>query len=135
MKTLILFILTGLFLTDPNDFEIHFQGGFDINDSCSLSINGCKIFENKTFNGFVGLDFTGCVIHSHTDSGYHVINDIGKTDTIRCEKSDVFVIKFKVNRIENEFKIDRVKGTYLGFSKNEDGTIHLTQYTSPFIYE
>ena len=128
-------MITGLCLKGTKDIEIHLQDGFNIKDSCSLSINECRIFNNKTFSEFEGLDFTGCMINSHFDSGYYIIVDTQRIDTIQCSQSDSLVIKFTINRIKSELKIDRSKGAYIGISKNEDGTVDFRQINYPFTYE
>lgn len=111
---------------------IAFQDFFE-NDTVSISLNDCQLFENKVLNSVKEIGYTGITLWIDNQNeillGSTVLNTPCRVDLNSENKVSVVL-----NGNIETFIIDLNKGVYIGFDKKEDH-LYLIQSTMPFEYD
>ena len=115
--------------------EIAFQDFFR-EDTVSLNIEDCNVFRN--------LVVTSDEILGITDICVQIIKEVSDTVLIKYQdneeichyKSDkTMQMSVVLNGQKFDFDITPSKGKYIGFGKNNDGSLDMIQSKDPFEYE
>ncbi len=115
--------------------EIAFQDFFR-DDTVSLNIEDCNVFRN--------LVVTSDEILGITDICVQIIKEVSDTVLIKYQdneeichyKSDkTMQMSVVLNGQKFDFDITPSKGKYIGFGKNNDGSLDMIQSKDPFEYE
>lgn len=114
--------------------EIHFQDHF-VNDTVTLNINGIVVFEKGIVNTdrAIGLSNLVLRIFSQESKNKIVINK----NEFYCDKfsNNSMPIMIIINKKEKRVNVDLTKGKFVGFSKEKDLSISMTQSETMFIYD
>lgn len=121
-------------MNDSTLFEIDFQDFF-INDTVSLRINNCAIFNNVRLlsNGSLGLTKMRVKVSRNKGSDCQV-KFLNKA--IKCRiANDEIKLTILLNGAENKYTININDGKYIGFSKKDGGELYFNQSKIPFQYD
>lgn len=115
-------------------FKIDFQNNFVKNDKISLLINGCKVFENKTFESDPVIGFTREEVVAKRNGNVMLLTF--ESDSISCTIDGVKAIKLevKLNEVSKIYNLNIVKDKYIGVSNSKMGII-IVQQNTEFVYD
>ena len=111
---------------------IAFQDFFE-NDTVSITLNNCQLFENKVLNSVKEIGYTGVTLLINNQNEVLLVNAILNIPCRVNLKSENKVSVVLNGNIET-FTIDLNKGIYIGFDKKGDH-LYLIQSKMPFEYD
>ena len=115
-------------------FKIDFQDFFK-NDIVTFYLNDCVIFEDLELNSSGSTGLTDMILEVR-ENNQDIIVFKKDNEYVVCENSSKTInLTVVVNQVESAFKIDFMKGRYIGFDKKSNDEVLFNQATEAFEYD
>ncbi len=115
-------------------FQIDFQDFFN-KDIISLSINDKRIVENECITSEPSMGLTKLRIKCNKSNDQVLIQVLGKDYVQHLKLNRKINFKLELNGSKFTYKIDLLKGKYIGFSKRGSNQLYLRHFQQPFMYD
>jgi hypothetical protein len=115
-------------------FVIDFRDSFD-GDKLSMKINGCFVFKDKVLVSEKSTAYTNFEVKGYLKGNKQLIVVFRDGETHCVYRDNIITLDLVLNGKPLEYKINLLKGKYIGASKSLNNNLQWSQSQRPFQYD